>query len=411
MTEIDSETETPQSSVFLSYASEDRNVARTLQEALSAYGLDVWFDESGLGGGEAWDQKIRRQIRECDYFMPLVSAQTERRPEGYFRREWRLAVERTLDMADDHLYLLPVVIDDTDQTVARVPDRFLSVQWLKVPGGVPTSAFETLCRRIAAGNGAPVQRVRGVSGKSMNDPHRASTAALSLPFPRQEAGQKVRFWFEVAGWSLRSSWLVFQRVPRWLRVAVYIWLGIVLISHFSSSPSRHTTEVTPAKLEKLKSISRQYQNSQDTPDVAKLGASIAKEFGDDDEEAPTVANPVLAFAFSAATDDAAGRALADSAFAMAYGRLAISHRRQVSLAQTPSSNDLSAAVARGKSANARFVLWGSVDRLGNVPHLMVKLASVSDGASVWSNMYPVEGADPAKIALDVEKHIPPVEPP
>jgi hypothetical protein len=39
--------------------------------------------------------------------MPLVSAQTERRREGYFRREWRLAVERTLDMADDHPFLCP----------------------------------------------------------------------------------------------------------------------------------------------------------------------------------------------------------------------------------------------------------------------------------------------------------------
>ncbi len=93
---------TPRRSVFLSYASEDRQAAQLLRDALPGYGLDVWYDESEIGGGEAWDQKIRRQIRECDYFMALVSAQTEARHEGYFRREWRLAVERTLDMADDH---------------------------------------------------------------------------------------------------------------------------------------------------------------------------------------------------------------------------------------------------------------------------------------------------------------------
>src|SRR5215475_527562 len=85
-------------SVFLSYASDDRQVAQALKEAVAATGLDVWYDESELGGGDAWDQKIRRQIRECDFFMPVISAQTEARPEGYFRREWRLAVERTLDM-------------------------------------------------------------------------------------------------------------------------------------------------------------------------------------------------------------------------------------------------------------------------------------------------------------------------
>jgi hypothetical protein len=68
------------------------------RDALPGFGLEVWYDESDLGGGEAWDQKIRRQIRECGYFMPLVSAQTEARLEGYFQREWRMAVERTLDM-------------------------------------------------------------------------------------------------------------------------------------------------------------------------------------------------------------------------------------------------------------------------------------------------------------------------
>ena len=140
-----------QPTLFLSYASQDRAAAISLRDALLGLGFEVWYDESELGGGEAWDQKIRRQIRDCDYFMPVVSAQTETRLEGYFRREWRLAVERTQDMADDHLFLLPVVIDDTDQTVARVPERFLSVQWIKLPGGRPGAALEALGRRIVSG--------------------------------------------------------------------------------------------------------------------------------------------------------------------------------------------------------------------------------------------------------------------
>src|SRR5215469_2074358 len=118
---VSSDSTRPAPAVFLSYASEDRSAAQTLKEALSALGLDVWYDESGLDGGDAWDQKIRRQIRECDFFMPVISAQTEVRPEGYFRREWRLAVERTLDMADDHTFLLPVVIAYPPQAGSGVP--------------------------------------------------------------------------------------------------------------------------------------------------------------------------------------------------------------------------------------------------------------------------------------------------
>src|SRR6202167_502898 len=151
MSSVGAEINRPAPTVFLSYASEDRQAARLIGAVLPGYGLEVWYDESELGGGDAWDQKIRRQIRECDYFMALVSAHTEARHEGYFRREWRLAVERTLDMADDHLFLLPVVTDDTDQAHARGPEEFLGVQWLKVPGGQPTRALESLCRRVAAG--------------------------------------------------------------------------------------------------------------------------------------------------------------------------------------------------------------------------------------------------------------------
>src|SRR3954467_12336473 len=141
----------PRPSVFISYSSDDRVAARLLRDALQATGLEVWYDENELGGGDAWDQKIRRQIRECDYFMPLISASTERRKEGYFRREWRLACERTLDMADDVLFLLPVVIDETSEIGARVPDRFLTGQWLRAPGGQWTPALDALSQRLLAG--------------------------------------------------------------------------------------------------------------------------------------------------------------------------------------------------------------------------------------------------------------------
>src|ERR1700730_15723999 len=92
----------PPPSVFLSYALEDRPAAQAISDALPALGLEVWYDEGGLNGGGVWDQKIRRQIRECDFFMPLISAQTAARPEGYFRREWRLGGAGNLDLGGRH---------------------------------------------------------------------------------------------------------------------------------------------------------------------------------------------------------------------------------------------------------------------------------------------------------------------
>jgi TolB-like protein/Flp pilus assembly protein TadD len=138
--------------VFLSYASQDVGAAARICEALRAVGVEVWFDQSELRGGDAWDRQIRRQIHDCRLFLALISEQTESRDEGYFRREWKLAVERTGDLAADVPFLLPVVIDGTSQATARVPDEFLRVQWTRLPTGQTTPAFvERVSRLLSAG--------------------------------------------------------------------------------------------------------------------------------------------------------------------------------------------------------------------------------------------------------------------
>lgn len=131
----------PAGAVFLSYASQDAEAAKRICEALRFAGIEVWFDQSELRGGDAWDALIRGQIRACDLFVPVISATTNARAEGYFRREWRLAVERTADMADDKPFLLPVVIDGTTEASARVPEAFRKVQWTRLPSGQCTQAF------------------------------------------------------------------------------------------------------------------------------------------------------------------------------------------------------------------------------------------------------------------------------
>src|SRR6516225_11152085 len=91
----------PTGAVFLSYASQDVQAAQRICDSLRAAAIDVWFDQSELRGGEAWDRQIRKQIHECALFVPVISAHSDARQEGYFRREWRLAVERAGDMAEE----------------------------------------------------------------------------------------------------------------------------------------------------------------------------------------------------------------------------------------------------------------------------------------------------------------------
>ena len=90
-------------------------MAERICEALRFAGIEVWFDQSELRGGDAWDQKIRQQIRDCALFVPIISAHTQARPEGYFRLEWKLAVDRSHLMAAEKAFLVPVVVDATTE--------------------------------------------------------------------------------------------------------------------------------------------------------------------------------------------------------------------------------------------------------------------------------------------------------
>ena len=138
--------------VFLSYASQDAAAAQRICDALHAAGLEVWFDQSELRGGDAWDASIRRQIKKCALFVPVISANTQAREEGYFRLEWKLAVDRSHFIVDDKAFLLPVVIDATIDGEARVPEKFREVQWTRLPAGETSAAFAEQVHRLLLGS-------------------------------------------------------------------------------------------------------------------------------------------------------------------------------------------------------------------------------------------------------------------
>ncbi len=159
--------------VFISYAREDSEPARHIAEALRAFGVEVWFDASELRGGDAWDVKIKKQIRECMLFIPIISANTQAREEGYFRREWKLAVDRTHDMAENRAFLVPVLIDDTKESAANVPEQFLKAQCTRLSNGEPTPQFVEQVKRL-------LQPSRATDAGAKADPH-ASRSAPAAP--------------------------------------------------------------------------------------------------------------------------------------------------------------------------------------------------------------------------------------
>jgi TolB-like protein len=154
----------PSRAVFLSYASQDVEAAQHLCDALRAAGVAVWFDRSELRGGDAWDRQIHEWIRDCRLFVAIISAHTEARDEGYFRREWKLAVDRTYNMAESKAFLVPVAIDDTPEWGAAVPEKFLQVQWTRLPGGSTPAAFvERIRQMLTPGEDPALASIRSAS--------------------------------------------------------------------------------------------------------------------------------------------------------------------------------------------------------------------------------------------------------
>lgn len=406
--------------VFLSYASEDRPAAQLIRDTLPAYGLEVWYDESDLVGGDAWDQKIRRQIRECDYFMPVISSHTEARHEGYFRREWRFAVERTLDMADDHVFLLPVVIDQTGESGARVPEKFRAVQWLRLPDGRPTAALEAVCRRLASGESSPspsderprtarVPDALATGGAAPPAGRAAGAVPMEFPpFPREEPGQRVRFWFQVVGWAVQSGWAAFKRLPKWVRIIIYAWALVLLVSRgCTPSHGHHTTGLSAAQMHELAHLGTTNTGGWTAADTARLIGQVAKEFPASAGDDSSTYAAVLAIPFAAPAGDSAAQKVASSVFGQLYGRLAISRHGHVALADQPlPSLDASAAVAQGRAHGSSYIVCGAIAGSGPDQQLTVKIIAVKDGSVSWSESYPVAGADPADIAEDVSDSVP-----
>ena len=137
--------------MFLSYASEDAQAAGRIADALRTAGIEVWFDRNALRGGDEWDRKIRREIKDCALFVPIISANSEARHEGYFRLEWDLADQRSHMIARGRPFLVPVGLDETRAEDAGVPDSFQRVQWTRLPGGAtPPDFIERIGRLLSA---------------------------------------------------------------------------------------------------------------------------------------------------------------------------------------------------------------------------------------------------------------------
>jgi TolB-like protein/Tfp pilus assembly protein PilF len=176
----------PPHAVFLSYASQDTEAAQKICEALRAAGIEVFLDQSELRGGDVWDEKIRREINDCALFIPIISANTASRHEGYFRLEWDLADQRSHMMARSRVFVVPVCLDATTEAAADVPESFRRAQWTRLRAGETPPAFVERIQRLLSPEVSAATRSRrstaSVAVATVREPIQASRWAKPLLF-------------------------------------------------------------------------------------------------------------------------------------------------------------------------------------------------------------------------------------
>jgi hypothetical protein len=134
-------------SIFISYSRTDLPAAAKLFEDMQEIGADViWFDKHELRPGDLWELGIKTAIEACWLFLPLLSATTEARSEGGFRKEWNLANDRALGI-QGRKFIIPIVVDkeygDDIRRYQLVPDRFKCAQYGHAPEGVMSDALRS----------------------------------------------------------------------------------------------------------------------------------------------------------------------------------------------------------------------------------------------------------------------------
>src|SRR5215831_17261691 len=124
--------------LFVSHSTQDNPWCRELVAALTAAGLDVWYDERGLTGGVSWVQTLQHEVQTRDVLLLILSPDAW--ASQWVQEEVQLAIatRRTI---------LPVMHLSTN-----VEGFLLTRQWVDAVGLSGALAAQ----RVIAALGSPV---------------------------------------------------------------------------------------------------------------------------------------------------------------------------------------------------------------------------------------------------------------
>ena len=110
--------------VFLCHASADKPKVRELYRYLRRRGVQPWFDEINLIGGQDWQVEIPKALATSDAIIICLTKNSVDK-EGYIQKEIKFALDKALEMPEGRIFLIPVKFEECD-----LPYSLSRFQWV-----------------------------------------------------------------------------------------------------------------------------------------------------------------------------------------------------------------------------------------------------------------------------------------
>lgn len=126
-----------QPSVFISYSSKDKDVAKRLAHDLQIHGINVWFDQNEILAGDSIVDRIRDGLRQSDYLLVLISRNSIESRWVYMELDQAFA--RHPDISN--LRVIPLRLD-----YAEMPPHLRSIRYVDISANYEAGLAELLQR-------------------------------------------------------------------------------------------------------------------------------------------------------------------------------------------------------------------------------------------------------------------------